>query len=140
MARSVDQALGRPDLSPRTRESCLKSLFRICGRHALLPTSLKVPVSLERTGGVLYRGGFADVWKGEHCGQDVAVKVIRIYSDSDLQRVVGVSCWRRSIPASLTVPHVEILQGGRRMESPPAPKRPAADRSDDVRDSICNDI
>ena len=64
----------------------------MCGRHALLPTSLKIPVSFERTDDVLYRGGFADVWKGEYRGRDVAVKVIRIYSDSDLQRVLGVSC------------------------------------------------
>ena len=64
----------------------------MCSHHALLPTALKIPVSFERTGDALYRGGFADVWKGEHCGRDVAVKVIRIYSDSDLQRVIGVSC------------------------------------------------
>jgi len=83
--------MGRSDLSPQTRENCLKSLYKMCGRHALLPTSLKVPVSFEQTGHALYRGGFADVWKGEHCGRDVAVKVIRIYSDSDLHRVVGVS-------------------------------------------------
>ena len=93
---SVGQALDRPKLSPRTRESCLQSLYRICSHRALLPTSLKVPVSFERTGDALYRGGYADVWRGDHCGRDVAVKVIRIYSDSDLQRVIGVSCWPRS--------------------------------------------
>ena len=43
-------------------------------------------------GGVAsYKGGFADVWKGEHCGRDVAVKVIRTYSNSDLQKIIGVS-------------------------------------------------
>jgi len=63
----------------------------MCGRHALLPTTLKIPVSCGQTGDALYRGGFADVWKGEHCGQEVAIKVIRIYSDSDLQKVIGVS-------------------------------------------------
>ena len=85
------QALDRPDLSPRTRENCLRSLCKMCGRHALLPTTLKTPISFERTGNITYRGGFADVWKGEYRGQDVAVKVIRIYSDSELQRVIGVS-------------------------------------------------
>jgi len=86
------QALDRPDISPGTRESCLRSLCKMCGRHAVLPKTLKTPISFERTGDALYRGGFADVWKGEHCGRDVAVKVIRIYSDSELQRVIGVSC------------------------------------------------
>jgi len=89
---SVDQALDRPDVSSRTRKNCLKSLYRACGRHALLPTCLKIPVSYDRTGDALYRGGFADVWKGKHCGRDVAVKVIRIYSNADLQKIIGVSC------------------------------------------------
>jgi len=86
------QALDRPDLSPQTRENCLRSLCKMCGRHALLPTALKTPISFERTGNAMYSGGFADVWKGEHRGRDVAVKVIRIYSNSELQRVLGVSC------------------------------------------------
>ena len=44
----------------------------MCGGHALLPTALNIPVSYERTGDALYRGGFADVWKGEHRGREVA--------------------------------------------------------------------
>ena len=88
-----------PDLSPRTRKKCLKSLYRTCGRHALLPRVLKIPVCY---GGVaLYRGGFADVWKGEHCGRDVAVKVIRTYSNSDLQKIIGVSSWSLSLRVSV---------------------------------------
>jgi len=91
LTRSADQALDGPGLSPRSRENCLRSLYRKCSRHGLLPTSLKIPVSYERTGDALYRGGFADVWKTEYCGRDVAVKVMRIYSNSDLQKVIGVS-------------------------------------------------
>ena len=52
---------------------------------------MKIPVSYNQTSDALYRGGFADVWKGEYCGRDVAVKVIRTYSTSDLQMVIGVS-------------------------------------------------
>ena len=98
---SVNQALDGPDLSLQTRKNCLKLLHKMCGRHALIPTPLKVPVSFERTGDAVFRGGFADVWKGEHHGRDVAVKVIRLYSDSDLQRVVGVSLWPRFLPVSM---------------------------------------
>ena len=87
----------------------------MCGRHALLPTSLKIPVSFERTGDALYRGGFADVWKGEHCGPDVAVKVIRIYSDSDLQRVIGVSCQPCHLPAYLRLDSVPYRGSARRL-------------------------
>ena len=42
------------------------------------------------------------MWKGEHCGRDVAVKVIRIYSNSDLQKIIGVSCWLCSISVRLS--------------------------------------
>ena len=101
VAPSFCQALDRSDLSPRTRENSLRSLYRTCGRHALLPTSLKFPIPFERNGNALFRGGFADVWKGRHDGQDVAIKVIRIYSNSDLQRVIGVSFWQISVPTGL---------------------------------------
>ena len=39
----------------------------------------------------LYSGGYADVWMGEHQGRKVAVKVLRIYSTSDLDKITGVS-------------------------------------------------
>ena len=39
----------------------------------------------------MYRGGFADVWKGEHLGRQVAVKVLRTYSSSETTKVAGVS-------------------------------------------------
>lgn len=52
---------------------------------------MEVPVSYDRTGHALYSGGYADVWKGQHCGRDVAVKVVRTFSDSDLENVIGVS-------------------------------------------------
>jgi len=84
LTRSVDQALDRPDLSSPTGKKCLRLLYRTCGHHALLPRTLKIPVHYDRTSAALFRGGYADVWKGEHCGQDVAVKVIRTYSNSDL--------------------------------------------------------
>ena len=88
---SIKQALDVPNLSPRARRNCLRSLYRTCGRHALLPRTLKIPVCYDRTGVAMYRGGFADVWKGKHRGRDVAVKVIRTYSNSDLQKLIGVS-------------------------------------------------
>jgi len=53
---------------------------------------MKILVWYDRMGSALYRGGFADVWKGEHCGRDVAVKVLRTYTNGDLQKVIGVSC------------------------------------------------
>ena len=47
-------------------------------------------VDSNPTGDPQYRGRFADVWKGQYNGQDVAVKVLRIYSTHDLQPIKGV--------------------------------------------------
>ena len=68
-------------------------LYRTCGRHELLPKSLTIPVSYDMTRDATYRGGYADIRKGNYRGQGVAVKVIRTYSDSDLPKMVGVSYW-----------------------------------------------
>jgi len=103
-----------PDFSPWTRRKCLRLLYRTCGRHGLLPKSLKIPVFYDRTGIALYRGGFADVWKGVHCGRDVAVKVIRTYSNSDLQKIIGVSCWLYSISVRLNSDNTPCRGSARR--------------------------
>ena len=123
-----------PELSPRTRKKCLKTLYRMCGRHKLLPKGLVISVCYGRTGVAPYRGGFADVWKGRYHGRDVAVKVVRIYSNVVLQKIFGVRYWSCPLSACLrtdTTP-VEVLQGGCDVENAPTSERPAAHRSDDV--------
>ena len=100
------QALDRPDLSPSARKRCLRPLYRTCGRHALLPRVSRIPICYDRTSIALYRGGYADVWKGEYCGRVVAVNVIRTYSNSDLQEIIGVSCRLCFLPAHPNVDHL----------------------------------
>jgi hypothetical protein len=84
------------------------------------------------------------VWKGKYCGRDVAVKVVRTYSNIELQKVVGVSYCPPPPPLSACLrtdaTSVEVLQGGRDVENTSAPERPATDRGDDVRESVRNDI
>ena len=106
----------------------------MCGQHALLPRALKITAQYDRTRDALYRGGFADVWKGEYDGREVAVKVLRTYSDSDLQKITGVGCLLRSLPYAnpLTVHFAEVLQGSCDVEIPSTSKRPASNRSNDV--------
>ena len=86
------QALLKLNLSLRDRVKCVRRLYRVCGNHGLLPRASEIRVSYDRTSYPAYHGGFADVWKGKHCERDVAVKVIRIYIKSDLQKTIGVSC------------------------------------------------
>ena len=91
LTRSVDQALDSPDLSLSARVKCLRRLYRTCGSHGILPKRLKVPACYDHNVYPLYKGGYADVWKGEYCGRDVAVKVIRTYSRRNLKKIIGVS-------------------------------------------------
>ena len=134
--------LETPDIPQQTRKKYIKLLYKMCGHHILLPTAMQIPISYDRKHSISYRGGFADVWKGEHCGRDVAVKVVRTYSDSNLQKILGVSCLLHSILCAgvLTVPYAEILQRGCSMEDPPSSKRPPSNWGEDVRERVCNDI
>lgn len=86
-----DQALHSPNLLLLDRKRFIKLLYRTCSHYAFLPRALDIPVSCDQNGAALYRGGYADVWKGKHCGQDAAVKVIRTYSNCELQKVISVS-------------------------------------------------
>ena len=114
----------------------------MCGRHAFLPRTLKIPVCYDRTSVALYRGGFADVWKGKHLDLDVAVKVLRTYSNSDLQKIIGVGCSLCSLPAHRHSDQacVEILQGGHDVENPSASECATSGGSDDDRDRVRDDI
>lgn len=78
----VDQALHSLDFTSRIRRKCVKSLYKMCAGHALLPTSLYLELR-ESIGDVPpCRGGSADVSKHEYHGGEVAVKVLRVHSDS----------------------------------------------------------
>ena len=114
----------------------------MCGYHARLPSTLNVLVDYDQTTSPLYRGGYADVWKGKYCGQDVAVKVLRIYSSEELQKVIKVSCWLHpvSIHSALTISRAEVLQGSCDLEIPSTPECPTVDGCIDVRGSVHNDI
>jgi hypothetical protein len=87
LSTCVDQALDHPDLPSQLRRECLRMLSRICGPRALLPRSLQIPHCYNRLDDPLYYGGFADVWKGEHQGCPVAVKVLKVYQTSDFAKV-----------------------------------------------------
>ena len=90
---SVVQALDSLNIAPRIRKKCVKSLYKMCARHSLLPGSLRIELCYNQAAVPHSRGGFADVWKSEHRGLEVAVKALRTSSQSDLQRITNVSRW-----------------------------------------------
>lgn len=97
LSPSEHQALDFPNFQQRFRNKCLGALCKLCGYRALLPRSLQIPVCYNRSENPLYRGGFADVWKGEHQGRKVAVKVLRVYSTSDFFKITSVSVGSPSV-------------------------------------------
>ena len=75
----------------------MKLSSEICARHALFPRSLRIELSDNSPGVVLYRGGFGDVSKRKYQGREVAVKTLKVYATSDLQEVARVSRYWRSL-------------------------------------------
>ena len=83
------------------RMKSLRRLCKICAHHALLPRALQIPVYWDRSDGPLYSGGYADVRKGEHQGREVAVKVLRVYTSNDFDKI-------RRVSHSKTFPEADI--------------------------------
>ena len=72
-------------LPPEIHRICLRYLIRTCGLRALIPSSLSIPLCYDPTNSPLYRGGLADVWKGQHNGQQVVAKALRVYTMNELE-------------------------------------------------------
>ena len=89
-------------------------------------------------------GGFADVWKGRHQGQDVAAKVLRVYIKDGFMVIkkVGYRWYPQLVMRTdeLTVSRIEVLQGGCGMECPSPSERPATAGRDNDRDPIRDGI
>lgn len=68
----------------------MKMLYKACAHHTLFPRSLRIELCDDPDSLVLFHGGFGDVSKREYQGREVAVKKLRIYDTSDLEKVIRV--------------------------------------------------
>jgi hypothetical protein len=68
----------------------MKLLRMMCARHSLVTSSLKIELYDDPPGPPVCRGGFGDVWERQYRGQKVAVKVLKVYASSDLQKIIRV--------------------------------------------------
>ena len=76
------------------------------------------------------------MWKGEHNGQEVAAKALRVYKKNDFEEIRKVGGAPLIMFSNeLTVPYTVVLQRGRDVEDASSPERVAAVRRDDDRES-----
>ena len=77
-------------MPPWLQRKSLAVLCKMCSHHVLIPRSIQIPLRYNRTEDPRYEGGFAQVWKGEHEGNEVAVKVLKVFVKSDLAKIKRV--------------------------------------------------
>lgn len=98
-------------LEPQIHRKCLRYLSGICGDQALLPRSLEIPPCYDPTEDPVSRGRVADVWKGQHGGQKVAVQVFRLLPGDDTQQIKRRFCKEIVIWRALNHQNVLPLSG-----------------------------
>jgi len=73
------------------------ALGEVCSATERLPTSALLSTGLEKRGNIaVASGGFTDIWRGEYCSTQVAIKAFRIYPAHNLKQAKQVSI--RSTP------------------------------------------
>lgn len=102
---AVDQMLD--SLPPWIQKKCVGVMRKICGRQALIPRSVQIQLCCDRSGTPLYQGGYADVWKAEYGGREIALKVLRVFSVSDVEKITSRFC--KEVVAWRTLRHPNIL-------------------------------
>jgi hypothetical protein len=120
---------------------CSRFLPDICGRLALLPRLLAIPLHFGPTENPLRRGVDGRVWKGQYNGREVVVKVLRVYPASDVGKIRKAGCPRLvACVGELTASCIAVLQGRHDMEGPPSSECAAAVRRVDDRESLRDGI
>jgi len=118
----------------------------ICGRHALLPSPFQIPPSsFNRSKEALYSGGYADIWLGEYQGRKVAVKVLRVYSTSDFNKITSVGHHPRFAKSAYQraddrCDRADILQGSHSVEEPLPSECAPTVGSDDGGKAVCDGL
>jgi len=77
-------------VDPALRRRHVKALIRLSGATGLYPECL-VLGGIEIMGDAVGGGGFAEIFKGRLQDQEIAVKVLRVYQKSDLEKLLKVT-------------------------------------------------
>ena len=77
-------------MSDRERFKLFNKLCKTCSRHRVIPKSMHIPDCSQDSVEVEY-GGYANVSRGTYGGRRIAIKVVRVYTTSDLDVILSVS-------------------------------------------------
>jgi len=77
-------------MSDQKRIKLFNKLCKTCSRNRVIPTSMQIPDCSEGSEEAEY-GGFANISQGTYEGRRVAIKVVRMYTTSDLDAIYSVS-------------------------------------------------
>ena len=87
----LDHTVFDPD-----RHKLLNSLCKTCSRRQMIPRSMHMDNCLNGELIKEYEGGFAKVFRGEHKGRAVAIKILRLYMNGDRDKCFKVSILNKS--------------------------------------------
>ena len=77
-------------VDPALRRRHVKALIKLSRATGLYPECL-VLKGIEIIGDAVGGGGFADIFKGRLRGQEIAVKVLKVYQKSDIEKLLKVT-------------------------------------------------
>jgi predicted unusual protein kinase regulating ubiquinone biosynthesis (AarF/ABC1/UbiB family) len=83
------QLLDYPQLHHDLKSPFTNALLKLSGKSGLYPECLTLN-GVQRLGNPVAAGTFGDVWKGIIRGESVAVKVLRIYQKTDMEKHLKV--------------------------------------------------
>ena len=78
------------DISPEYKHRHMTALIKLSKASGLVPKCL-VLEGIEVDDKPIASGGFGDVYKGRYRGQEMALKVLKVYQKSDIQKRLKVT-------------------------------------------------
>ena len=83
------------DISPEYEHRHMAALIKLSKASGLVPECL-VLKGIELDSEPIAGGGFGDVYKGRSRGQEMALKFLKVYQNSDIQKLIKVTVSPRS--------------------------------------------